>query len=171
MDVPDGVLANQLPELLTGLKQDVCKAPGLQKRGGCLVSLCWSRDLASTAMATGNVLIGENFTAVACMEEGVLCTVLAMFWALNLGSFPVASLAMALKSSSSSTSNFENAHTVLDSACAISRNSKEISTALSTLFPAAHLSHYAGSTAYVFHIACATGASCSHTKPLCSTIC
>ena len=56
----------------------------------------------------------------------IFLTVLAMFWALNLGSFPVASLAMAPNSSLSSTSSFENAHTVLDSACALCCNSAEV---------------------------------------------
>ena len=47
----------------------------------------------------------------------MLHTVLAMFCALNLGSFAVASRTIAPKSSSSRTSSFEKAHTVLDSAC------------------------------------------------------
>ncbi len=29
MDMPDGILTNQLPELLTRLEEDVCKAPCL----------------------------------------------------------------------------------------------------------------------------------------------
>lgn len=32
MDVPDGILPNQLPKFLTGLKEDVGKAPRLYDR-------------------------------------------------------------------------------------------------------------------------------------------